>query len=254
LPAFSPIAVKLLGLVADENASFQKIAEMLSRDPALSGQVLRVANSGLFGRRVAIQSVLHAIAMLGLRKISQIAITTAISHDLPRRTSPWMRNWWRHSIATALVAEYAATDRLDVNFGYTAGLLHTIGQLVMFQQAPDEYPKLADAAYAEGHDLRACERDRFGVDHAELAGLILAEWGLPANAQDAVLEHHQTDAVDPLAAAVQIGCRAAESRGFGQCGCSHVRPQDVSAPWVVKLDQFLDGLAIEVNRIECSLL
>jgi HD-like signal output (HDOD) protein len=253
LPAFSPVAVKLLGLVSDDNASFTEIAKMLSLDPTLAGQVLRTANSGMFGRRVAIQSLLHAIAMLGLRTVSHIAITAAISFGLPRRTSPWMRTWWRHSIATALVAEHTGAQELDIDFGYTAGLLHGIGQLALFQQAPQEYPFLADAAYASGADLRQREQERFGSDHAELAGLILAEWGLPANLQHAVAAHHMSDGYGPLARAVQTGCSAAEQRGFGQCGCCAALPGEAS-PWSDKFERYLDGLAIEVNRVECSLL
>ncbi len=249
LPVFSPVAVKLLGVAADENASLQEIAKLLSLDPALAGKVLRMANSGMFGRRVAIKSILHAIAMLGLRAVSQIAITAAISHGLPRRTSPWVRDWWRHSIATALIAEHVGASKLDYDFGYTAGLLHAIGQLALFQYAPQEYPKLVSTAYADGADLMECERAWFGANHAELGGLMLLEWDLPADLHRAVADHHMAGASDPLAAAIHTGCRAAELRGFGQCGCLE-HTDDL--PEI--LDDYLDCLATEVNRIECSLL
>ena len=48
LPAFSPVAVRLMALVADENVSFKEVAKLISLDPALSGETLRMANSGLF--------------------------------------------------------------------------------------------------------------------------------------------------------------------------------------------------------------
>jgi HD-like signal output (HDOD) protein len=254
LPAFSPVAVKLLGLAADENASFQEIAKFLSLDPALAGKVLQMANSGMFGRRATIRSILHAIAMLGLRAVSQIAITAAISHGLPRRTTPWVRDWWRHSIATALVAEHVSTSKLQFDFGYTAGLLHAIGQLALFQYAPQEYPKLANAAYADGVDLMEREQAQFGTNHAELAGLMLLEWDLPRDLHETAAKHHVAGDADPLAAAVHMGCRAAEFKGFGQCGCTEdprdARPDILPAT----LDEYLDRLPTEVNRIECSLV
>jgi HD-like signal output (HDOD) protein len=253
LPVFSPVAVKLLRLAADEDASFQEIAKFLSLDPVLAGKVLSMANSGMFGRRVAIRSVLHAIAMLGLRSVSQIAITAAISAGLPRRTSPWVRDWWRHSIATALVAEHVSTSKLAVDFGYTAGLLHAIGQLALFQYGPQEYPKLVHAAYADGADLMTREQAQFGTNHAELAGLMLLEWDLPSDLHDAAAKHHVTGVADPLAAAVHAGCRAAEFKGFGRCGCLE-DPRD-ARPDILpdSLDDYLNRLATEVNRIECSL-
>src|ERR1700739_1231732 len=65
LPAFSPIAIKLMVMVNDENVSFKEMAKLFSADPVLAGQVLQLANSGLYGRQVApVQSVLHAIAIL----------------------------------------------------------------------------------------------------------------------------------------------------------------------------------------------
>jgi len=39
LPAFSPIAVRLMALVADENVSFKEVAKLISIDPVLSGEV-----------------------------------------------------------------------------------------------------------------------------------------------------------------------------------------------------------------------
>jgi putative nucleotidyltransferase with HDIG domain len=249
LPPFSPVALRLLTLVSDENVSFKEVAKLLSLDPALSGKVLCLANSGLYSRRVPIQSVLHAIAMLGLTRISQLTLTAAVFHGLPRRTSPWMRDWWRHSVASAIVAEHAASGKLSMDFAYTAGLLHAIGQLALFQEAPEEYPKLVDDVYASGGDLLARERDQFGTDHAELAGWILAEWRLPESVQEAAAKHHCFNATDRIAAAVQLGCLTAEHRGFGGCG-NPARPEPVAVP----SNRHFEELATRINGLECSLV
>lgn len=254
LPAFSPIAIRLMVLVTDENVSFKEVAKLFSLDPVLAGQVLQLANSGLYGREYTVQSILHALAMLGLKNISRIAITAALSQGLPRSQSPWMRTWWRHSIASALLADHVGMAELDLDYGYTAGLLHAIGQLALFQTAPEDYPRLLEAAHThgDGAELRECERERFGSDHAELSGLILAEWGLPQSLQQAVSEYCFRDPDEPLTATVQAGCAYAESLGFGHCGCL----QKVESHFPVKpLDKhLLDVLATEVNLIECSLV
>lgn len=252
LPAFSPVAIKLMALVMDENVSFKEVAKLFALDPVLAGQVLQLANSGLYARQASVQSILHAVALLGLKNVSRIAILAALSNGMPRRTSPWMRSWWRHSIAAALLADHIGTTKLDIEFGYTAGLLHSIGQLVLFQYAPEEYPKLLDAVRADSGDAIERERARFGTDHAELAGLVLREWGLPGGLQQAVSECSDPDAFEPLTATVRAGCWYAEAAGFGQCGCSqsaNAMLDDLVAP----SDNYLNEvLAIEVNRIECS--
>lgn len=88
LPAFSPVAVKLMILVADENVSFKEVAKLFSVDPVLAGQILKLANSGLYGRGVVVQSVLQAVAMLGLKSISRIAVTAALTSGFPRPSRP----------------------------------------------------------------------------------------------------------------------------------------------------------------------
>jgi HD-like signal output (HDOD) protein len=256
LPVFSPVAVKLMLLVADENINFKEVAKLFSLDPVLAGQVLKLANSGLYGRQVAIQSVLQAVAMLGLKRISRIAVTAALTSGLPRPISPWMRDWWRHSIASALIADQAGQGHLTADFGYTAGLLHAVGLLALFRDAQDEYPRLLDQSRATSADAMEWERERYGVDRSELSQLILGDWGVPAGLRDAVATHHIPNPVDPLTAAVQTGCYYAESLGFGQCGCCSggspdALQQDAQAPSDRGLDPaLLNNLAIEVNRIE----
>ena len=254
LPAFSPIAIKLMVMVNNENVSFKEVAKLFSADPVLAGQVLQLANSGMYGRQGPVQSVLHAMAILGLKNISRIAVTAALSNGFPSRTSSWTRSWWRHSIASALIADHVGVAELHLDFGYTAGLLHAIGQLALFQNSAGEYPDLVQEAQSAGADLLQCERARFGADHLELSGLILAEWGLPRGMQRAVSEGHNSNSSDPLTSTVQAGCWYAETAGFGRCGCLPEQPANLPQRPAEPLDNhLLDFLTIEVNRIECSL-
>jgi HD-like signal output (HDOD) protein len=252
LPVFSPIAIKLMVLVGDERVAFKEVAKLFSLDPVLSGRVLQLANSGLYGRRYPVQSVLHAVALLGLKDISRIAITAALSSGLPRETSPWIRTWWRHSVASALIADHAGLHEMELDFGYTAGLLHAIGMLALYKTEPVFYPRIVESVCDSGGDLLQCEREAFGFDHAQLSGLALAEWGLPDTLQQAVSEYCFPRAANALTAAAQTGCAYAESAGFGLCGCSQVTADAVSNKL---LDQhLLTVLATQVNLIECSLI
>ena len=135
LPAFSPMAVKLRSVLADERTTFNDVARLIALDPVLAGEVLRLANSGLYGRRFEVRSVLTAIAILGFGKLSQIAVTAVLWRGFPRRTTPFVRDWWRHSIAAALVARQSSKHLGLVN-AYTAALLHGVGQLALFEDAP----------------------------------------------------------------------------------------------------------------------
>src|SRR5580704_16349273 len=149
LPAFSPIAVRLLSVLADERSTFKEVARVIALDPVLTGEVLRLTNSGLYGRRFEVRSVLHATALLGTGRLSQIAVTAVLWRGLPCRTTPFVREWWRHSIAAALIAQRSSED-LSLGFAYTGALLHGVGQLALFVDAPRDYPDLVEGAYVDG--------------------------------------------------------------------------------------------------------
>jgi len=255
LPVFSPVAVRLMGLVADENVSFKEVAKLISLDPALSVQTLRLANSGLYARRQEIVSVLHAIAIVGLDRLTQMVVTAALWRGIPNRTSPFVKAWWRHCVATAITAEQTAAVPID--HAYTAGLLHGVGQLALFERGEQSYVDLVNDSITNGLDLHEAERAAYGTDHAELAGLILEEWGLPRVLQDAAARHHWPNLAGKLGEAVQLGCIVAEHIGFGACGCHRqLAAEEFSGPVaeIIGNKPLLEVFAMEVNGIECSLM
>ena len=134
LPPFAPIAVQLLAVMADERKSFEEIARLIALDPGMAAEVLRLANSGLYGRRFEVCSIMQAIALLGIGRISQMVVTAALWRGLPRRTAPFVAGWWRHSIASALIAQQWNKD-LPGDHAYTAALLHGVGQLALFEDS-----------------------------------------------------------------------------------------------------------------------
>jgi HD-like signal output (HDOD) protein len=256
LPAFSPVAVRLMGMVFREDVSFQEVARLAQLDPALSGEILKIANSGLYGRRSSVRSIVQAIAVIGMSRLTTIVVTAAIWKGLPRRAPLFVRDWWRHSIATALVAEHMNVDSATANQAYTAGLLHALGQLAMYQYAGESYEEMVDEARAGG-DLREREQAAFGMDHADVSEAILSSWHLPTEICLAAAEHHSQQGESHLSAAVHTGCFGAEYMGFGECG-SHSRNGSEDMPSkVVELmesNYLPQVLPLEVNRVECSLI
>jgi len=258
LPAFSPVALRLMTVISDENVSFKEVAKLISLDPALSGEVLKLANSGFYGRRSAVHSIVHAIALVGIRRVSPIVITAAIWKALPRQPSAAVKAWWRHSIASAFIAEQAAREYSGLDAAYTGGLLHSIGQLALMEYSPDKYNDLVESCYADGADLADGERRVFGADHSELAGVILDRWNMPPSIMEAVAAHHiEHSSHSLLMRAVHTACHASEFVGFGRCGCHLRLAGDELPPAVARLidsKYLVETLPQEVNGIECSLL
>jgi HD-like signal output (HDOD) protein len=193
--------------------------------------------------------------MVGLHRLTHIVVTAALWRGMPHRSSPFVKGWWRHSVASALIAEHTAA--LPIDHAYTASLLHGVGQLALFEHAGQDYSQLVSDSVSGGLDLIETERAAYATDHAEVAGLILEAWDLPQVVQDAAALHHWPNAGSELAASVQVGCVVAEHIGFGACGCHlQLAAQKFSAPVaeVIGNQHLLDVFATEVNSIECSLL
>src|SRR5947207_5494854 len=91
LPPFSPVLTRLLATLADEDVSFGELAAIIETDAVLTGNVLRVVNSPLYGRRSSITSVRHAVAILGAVKTRNLVLSLSLSKTWARSGVP--RRW-----------------------------------------------------------------------------------------------------------------------------------------------------------------
>lgn len=217
LPAFSPILNKLVATLADERVSFAAVSELIEKDAVLAGRVLRVVNSAIFGTRNEVNSVRHAVSMIGIQKLRNFSLGFLVSSMWSR--APVSAEWSHvrfnmHSIATALMADLLA-QRLPVEYAegaFTAGLLHDVGKLLLAIALPDEVSKMV----RNGGWTQAAELDSFGITHEELSAEILAQWRLPVQIRKAV-ECHHSPSRDPerptLADLVSLGNLYAEATG-----------------------------------------
>ncbi len=191
--------------LADEDASFAKLASVVERDSVLSGNVLRLVNSALYGRRGTVSSIRAAVSILGLNKLRNFALSLSVSGMWAKvRTAPdWsMRRFNTHSVATAILADsIVQKTRTDYPEGaFAAGLLHDLGRLVFAAAMPHDFHRILDLRRQSGRPLAECEQELFGFSHPELSSAALARWGLPDAIQRAVLHHHTPHACDAHAA------------------------------------------------------
>jgi len=143
-------------------------------------------------RRSTVNSVRHAVSLLGLSKIRNAAMTISVGQmwgrlDLHPQWSP--KQFHLYSTATAVVADQLALE-LPVNYpegAFTAGLLSGIGLLLVATALRQEYTQLNRAYGANGTgSFEELELALLGFPHCELSADILEHWNLPAPISDAV--------------------------------------------------------------------
>jgi putative nucleotidyltransferase with HDIG domain len=201
LPPFSPVLTRLLATLADEDVSFGTLAAIIETDAVLAGNLLRVVNSALYGRASSINSVRHAVSILGSIKIRNLVLGLSVTHRWTGATvSPkWdSRQFNAHSLAVAVLSDLVAleTPTPYPEGAFTAGLLHDVGKLLIAVAMPEEFEKICAIYEAGGDNIGDCEMGVTGITHAEISGAILERWKLPKPIQEAVTYHHSPALAD----------------------------------------------------------
>jgi HD-like signal output (HDOD) protein len=190
------VALRIASMVDDPTSSAAAIGREISNDPALTARLLRVANSPAFGQDGKIATVSRAIAVLGVRKVRDltVGITAIRTFDGIANELVTMESFWRQSVLCALAAGHIAARRQgDRNESpFVAGLLHDIGQLVLFNRAPGlARQALLLSIYATDEPgLCRCEREVMGFDHGAVGAMLARKWGLPRVLQECIQFHH----------------------------------------------------------------
>lgn len=193
LPSQPIAAMRALRMVDDPQASTADLARLVETDPALSAQVMRLANSPYYGLSQNVSSAGRAVVLLGFTTVRALAVSGACRLLADgRRDELFPPGFWPHAVATG-VATAAVARRTAVapSDAFTAGLLHDIGAALLFRRDPGAYQRVLDAADLDPDTLLALERTEFGVTHAGLGAQAMEAWRFPPALVRAVRHHHR---------------------------------------------------------------
>ncbi len=223
--ASPPVAFRIFSLTRQANYSNKDLVSLVECDPELTAHLLRLVNS-VFMRGRGIASLEEAVMRLGATEIANKAISLTMGRLISMRRSgycPDPEAFWRHSIGCGLACRHLHSIctgvRADRDLAFTTGLLHDVGKIVINNAPPESVEVIAEIMEEEGLDASDAELAIFGADHAEIGGLVLERWKLPAELTTAVRFHHAPE-FDPsgLATLVHVAnCCAkvhAGSRGW----------------------------------------
>ena len=187
---------RLQEVVDNPDSSMSDIGEVLMSDQALSARILQLANCSFYGFPSRIETVSHAVTMIGAEQMIALVQGTCVASiftNVPPEIVD-MESFWKHSIACGITARLIAARRREANTErfFLLGLLHDIGRLVIFQHLPEESARIIEQAARERRLLTGIERTRLGFDHAEVGHELLKIWKLPARLCEPIKMHHNT--------------------------------------------------------------
>ena len=201
LPPLPDVAMRLIDAVNDERSGTSLIVGILRSDAALTAEVLRRANSPLFGLSAQVASAAQAVMLLGTDQIRHLAMTISLADHFGSGQRS-IRRLWRHAFARALVAErIARVCDLPPEMAYTAALLADIGVHGLLVSFPQAEQRILETAGGAG-EMLAGERCEFGVDHCQAGEWLAQRWHLPGPIVAAVRGHHEGTGSGPTLASV----------------------------------------------------
>ncbi|MCK5515951.1 MAG: HDOD domain-containing protein [Desulfobulbaceae bacterium] len=199
MPSLSTTLGKVMEICSRTDASPNELNKVISLDPVLTGQVLKLINSAYYSLVNKVTSLTRAITMLGMNTVKNIALSTAIIRTVSgakkSRALPTAK-FWAHSIGTGVSAKLLGESKgfspMEREELFLAGLLHDLGKVPF----GDEYSRVLNIAKREQMPLITVERHLLGIDHEEVGLMIAEKWKLNTVITKCISSHHDVDTLE----------------------------------------------------------
>lgn len=197
LVSLPEISIRVNELANDPESTTDDMGKVISQDPALVARMLKIANSSYYGVSKEVETITRAIAILGMKKIRDLVISTAASDTfdgIPNNLIT-MQDFWHHSLYCGLLAQILSkkSKKIKSESMFIAGLLHDIGQLLMFNKLPEKSHETILLLMEGSEELETYEAERhvFGFDHMQVGSELIKKWNLAPVLQECVQFHHE---------------------------------------------------------------
>lgn len=203
------IYFELQKIIADPNKSMIDVSYIIEQDPALSIRLLKIVNSAFFGLPGQTSSIKQAITIIGARELQNLVLATVIVDkfsSLPEGLLS-MQDFWSRSLRCALISKELCiyvNNKNDLNSMFICGLLHDIGQLVIYRKIPELARQIGLLAEFHGIDEIQAEHDVLGFNHYQIGAELVRLWKLPEIIIESIGQHNHPDCTGAFAKAASI--------------------------------------------------
>jgi HD-like signal output (HDOD) protein len=188
LPTLPRVYIKLHEEVQKADPDMAKVAALVENDPALTVKVLQLVNSPMTGLRHKVTDVKQAATLIGLRRLTSLVLASGVFSPVSSLDERLVQRLWQDSMLVGglarLIIFQEGHDTQTVDEAHLAGLLHDIGEVVLFQNWRDDYMNI-DGAHRDRDELAF-----FGATHASISGYLCSSWSLGKTVVDAATFHH----------------------------------------------------------------
>jgi putative nucleotidyltransferase with HDIG domain len=194
IPTLPSVALQVNQLLSDPKAPVQKLGDIITKDQAMTSNILRLVNSAFYGFQSKIESIQRAIMVLGVETVRNSVLAVSVIQSFPKGSNlDWfdMPGLWRHSIAVAVTCRHLSRrmplEQPDNCF--LGGLVHDLGKVIIVQHLGSEYAGALDLIKT-GVTFHDAELRADLPGHDAIGGGLAQKWRFPPRIIDAIKYHH----------------------------------------------------------------
>ena len=214
LPTIPKVLQEIILSFGNPDIDMDIIAKQIAHEPVLTAKLLKVANSARYGSPRKIASLNEAIVLLGFPTVRTIVLACGLVDTLSFPAKMDRRAFWSKAFSVAGCCKWLtqAFTSDDENTAYTSGMIHSMGELLMFVVFPEkaeETLRLTDSGLA----LVKAQQEVFGYNHCEVGAEMAKRWKFPEPICTALAQQHKPEAYQPtsrLAATLNLATTIAE--------------------------------------------
>ena len=195
LPTLPTVLVEINKLLQDPRTSSEEVGQAIMNDQALASRVMKLVNSAFYGFPGRINTISHAISLLGFLTVRNVVITASIIGtfgDDKNEDGLNLKAFWEHSVATAAIAKLIAkTSKIQATEEtFIAGLLHDLGKLLLQLYLREDYQEVFAYMKKKPSLIREAEEKVLGFNHSDAGAWLAQKWNLPQEIRSVIEFHH----------------------------------------------------------------
>ncbi len=194
LPSPPQGALAVVHACGQDDMDAEHLGDLVQQVPALSVELLRLANSAYFGFSRDVSSISHAVALIGRKRLKNIALCIAMKSSLRPDQMPAfpIAEFWESALRRGVCGRVLADKtNLEKDIGFTTGLLQDFGLLVMFYLSPQIIPEWSRLSTLSPDGRYELEQQLFGTTHDSVGYELAVAWGLPQELTQTIANHHR---------------------------------------------------------------
>lgn len=189
IPLLPNIATKVLRLSSDPNTAINDFSEVIRQDQYLTAQIVRIANSPVFGGLYEVTNLERAMVQIGIRTIKDLILGLSMGATVFRNKEyqAVMDDLWKHSMAVAYISQKLASRyATDPEYAFLCGLVHDIGKPFLM----DVVAKIVKSDKQKGTLPMEIINDILDQLHPAVGGILAKRWKFGEAAMFSVTHHH----------------------------------------------------------------